>query len=105
MAVEWLRRYKCRVFGSVALHLAYAALGALDVVLDHKATLWDIAAGATVLLEAGGVLSGPDGERLFPADARAYRGEPVPFLAGNPAAHAQALSDCRAWQRGARQPP
>ena len=39
----WLRRYKLRNFGSVALHLAYAALGAIELVLDHKAALWDIA--------------------------------------------------------------
>ena len=92
----WLRRYKLRGFGSVALHLAYAALGALDVVLDHKATLWDVAAGAVILLEAGGVITDPHGRPLFPPDAAAYRGAPMPFLAGHPAAHAEALSDCRA---------
>jgi myo-inositol-1(or 4)-monophosphatase len=92
----WLRRYKLRGFGSVALHLAYAALGALDVVLDHKATLWDVAAGAAILLEAGGVLTDPLGQPLFPPAPAAYRGAPMPFLAGNPVAHAEALADCRA---------
>ena len=93
---DWLGRYKLRGFGSVALHLAYAALGALDVVLDHKATLWDATAGAAILLEAGGVITGPLGQPLFPPDAGAYRGAPMPFLAGNPTAHAQALVECRA---------
>jgi myo-inositol-1(or 4)-monophosphatase len=92
----WLRRYKLRGFGSVALHLAYAAIGALDVVLDHKATLWDIAAGAVILLEAGGAITDPHGHPLFPPEAAAYRGAPMPFLAGNPSAHAEGLSDCRA---------
>jgi myo-inositol-1(or 4)-monophosphatase len=93
---DWLRRYKLRGFGSVALHLAYAAIGALDVVLDHKATLWDVAAGAAVLLEAGGAITDPGGQPLFPPGAAAYGGAPMPFLAGNPSAHAEALSECRA---------
>ena len=92
----WLRRYKLRGFGSVALHLAYAAIGALDVVLDHTATLWDIAAGAVILLEAGGAITDPRGHPLFPPPAAAYCGAPMPFLAGNPWAHAEALSDCQA---------
>lgn len=94
--VGWMRRYKLRGFGSVALHLAYAAIGALDVVLDHKATLWDLAAGAAVLLEAGGTITDPCGRALFPPAAAAYGGAPMPFLAGNTAAHAEALADCRA---------
>jgi len=95
-SIGWMRRYKLRGFGSVALHLAYAAIGALDVVLDHKATLWDLAAGAAVLLEAGGSITDPCGRPLFPPAAAAYGGAPMPFLAGNRAAHAEALADCRA---------
>jgi myo-inositol-1(or 4)-monophosphatase len=94
--LDWLRRYKLRGFGSVALHLGYAAIGALDLVVDHKAMVWDVAAGAVILPEAGGVITGPGGEALFPATAGAYRGEPLPFLAGTPSAHAAALAGCRA---------
>jgi myo-inositol-1(or 4)-monophosphatase len=93
---RWLRAHKLRGFGSVALHLAFAALGAIDVVLDHKAVLWDVAAGATMLLEAGGRFSTPTGRPLFPIDLTGYRGAPVPFLAGNPRAHATAVAACRA---------
>lgn len=96
VVVSWLQRFKFRGFGSVALHLAYAALGALDLVFDHKATLWDIAGGAAVVLEAGGCVTDPGGRPLFPAGAAAYRGAPMPFLAGNRAAHAEAVSACRA---------
>jgi myo-inositol-1(or 4)-monophosphatase len=96
VTIGWLRRYKLRGFGSVALHLAYAAIGALDVVLDHKATLWDLAAGATLLLEAGGTITDPRGQPLFPPGSAAYGGAPLPFLAGNATAHAEALADCRA---------
>jgi myo-inositol-1(or 4)-monophosphatase len=105
LVIEWLQRYKFRGFGSVALHLGYAAIGALDVLLDHKATLWDLAAGAEVLLEAGGVITDPGGQPLFPAGAAAYRGAPMPFLAGNPSAHAQALSGCRPFLGDARPRP
>ncbi|HYB71631.1 MAG TPA: hypothetical protein VEH80_13215, partial [Candidatus Bathyarchaeia archaeon] len=51
---------------------------------------------ATVLLEAGGHFSTPTGRPLFPTDLAAYRGAPVPFLAGNPLAHATAVASCRA---------
>jgi myo-inositol-1(or 4)-monophosphatase len=96
LVFRWLREHKFRGFGSVALHLAFAALGAVDLVLDHKATLWDLAAGAAVLLEAGGRITTPAGRPLFPFDVTGYRGAPVPFLAGNPLAHAGAAASCRA---------
>ncbi len=93
---QWLREYKLRSFGSVALHLAFAALGAIDLILDHKATLWDLAAGATILLEAGGRITSPAGDPLFPFDVVSYRGGAVPCLAGNPLAHAAAARSYRA---------
>lgn len=96
LVARWLREYKFRGFGSVALHLAFAALGAIDLILDHKAALWDLAAGATILLEAGGGITSPAGRPLFPLDVVGYRGAPVPFLAGNPQAHATAVESCRA---------
>jgi myo-inositol-1(or 4)-monophosphatase len=92
VVLEWLQRCKFRGFGSVALHLAYAALGAIDVVLDHRASLWDLAGGAAILLEAGGVITEPGGRPLFPLDRARYRSGPMPFLAGNPVAHAQILA-------------
>jgi myo-inositol-1(or 4)-monophosphatase len=94
VVIGWLGRHKFRGFGSVALHLAYAALGAIDVVLDHQAALWDLAGGACLLREAGGVITDPRGRELFPFDLATYRGGPVAFLAGNPAAHAAAVSAC-----------
>jgi myo-inositol-1(or 4)-monophosphatase len=99
LVVDWLRRYKFRGFGSVALHLAYVAIGALDVVVDHQARLWDVAAGAVIVGEAGGAITALDGGALFPAAGRG-RGT-VPFVAGNPGAHAETLAACRAaWGRG-----
>jgi myo-inositol-1(or 4)-monophosphatase len=88
----WLARHKVRAFGSVALHLAYAALSAIDLIVDDRATIWDIAAGGTILLEAGGLLTGLDGAPLFPVDLIRVQDGPIPFAAGNAAAHREAVA-------------
>jgi len=90
---EWLTRYRLRRFGSTALQLCYVAAGALAFVHDHRASLWDIAGAAPVLLEAGGVLTAEDGAALFPADPNTYAGEPIAFLAGDPTGHRLSLAD------------
>lgn len=92
---SWLRRFRLRRFGSTALQLCYVATGALAFVHDHRASLWDIAGAASVLLEAGGALTAPDGAALFPVDPATYHGEPLPLLAGDPLAHAWSLRDVR----------
>jgi myo-inositol-1(or 4)-monophosphatase len=89
----WLRRHRVRRFGSTALHLCYAALGGLDFVHDDRASLWDIAGAAPVLLEAGGTLTTDHGAPLFPMSAAQTSGEPFALLAGHPAAHAEAVRD------------
>jgi myo-inositol-1(or 4)-monophosphatase len=93
---DWLGRYRLRRFGSTALHLCYAALGALDLVYDHRASVWDIAGAAPVLLEAGGMLTAADGSPLFPATGAQLAGAPIAFLAGNPVSHAQGIADISA---------
>ena len=96
---EWVRRYRLRSFGSTALHLCYVAMGALDLVHDHRAALVDIAGAAAVVLEAGGVLTGVDGSPVFPARREHLAGEPLAILAGNRASHAEALADVRYLMR------
>jgi myo-inositol-1(or 4)-monophosphatase len=91
--VHWLERYRLRRFGSTALHLCYVALGALAFVHDHHVALWDIAGAAAVLVEAGGMISAPDGRPLFPVADVHLAGAPFAFVAGNPAAHRQILED------------
>lgn len=90
---EWVRRYRLRSFGSTALHLCYAAMGALDLVYDHRAALVDIAGAAAVVLESGGVLTGVDGSPVFPAGREHLAGTPIAVLAGNRVSHAEALAD------------
>jgi myo-inositol-1(or 4)-monophosphatase len=89
----WLQRYRLRRFGSTALQLCYVASGALAFVHDHKISLWDVAGAAVVLLEAGGVLTDPEGHDLFPVDPRTYHGARLTCLAGNRCAHADVLRE------------
>jgi myo-inositol-1(or 4)-monophosphatase len=95
-AEDWLRRHRLRRFGSTALQLCYVAMGGLDLVYDHRASLWDLAGAAPVLLEAGGVLTVADGSPLFPVATARRDHPPVAVLAGNPTSHAQALTDVTA---------
>jgi myo-inositol-1(or 4)-monophosphatase len=92
---RWLRRYRLRRPGSTALALCYVAVGAIAFVHDHRASLWDIAGAAPVLLAAGGVLTSPAGAALFPVEPDAIGGTPIAFLAGDPIAHHESLSDVR----------
>jgi myo-inositol-1(or 4)-monophosphatase len=90
---EWLRRYRVRRTGSTALHLCYVAMGALDLVHDHRTLLREIAGAATILMEAGGVVTRYDGKPVFPATSAELAGRPLALLAGNPVSHREALAD------------
>ncbi len=50
------RARKIRTMGSAALDLAYVASGRLDAYLEYKVRLWDLAAGALLVREAGGAV-------------------------------------------------
>jgi myo-inositol-1(or 4)-monophosphatase len=89
----WLERYRLRRFGSTALQLCYVALGAIAFMYDHRTSLWDIAGAVPVLTEAGACLTTPEGGRVFPVDASAWRGGALAILAGVPGAHGAALRD------------
>ena len=53
-----------RRFGSAALDLAWVAAGRFDGFWEHDLKPWDIAAGALMVLEAGGAVSDLKGERM-----------------------------------------
>ena len=46
-----------RYTGSAALDLAYVASGRLDGYFHNKINLWDVAAGALMVEEAGGIVN------------------------------------------------
>jgi myo-inositol-1(or 4)-monophosphatase len=50
-----------RRLGSAALNMAYLAAGRIDLFWSFSTKIWDIAAGALLIHEAGGVTSSPEG--------------------------------------------
>jgi myo-inositol-1(or 4)-monophosphatase len=56
-----MRSQAVRRAGSAALDLCYVACGRLDGYWEHTVSSWDLAAGALIVLEAGGRISATDG--------------------------------------------
>jgi len=65
------RAKKIRIMGSAALELVYVASGRLDAYIERTINLWDVAAGALILENAGGefyAVPGPNGKMRMCAD-------------------------------------
>ena len=58
-----------RRLGSAALDLCYVAAGRFDAFWEQHLKPWDVAAGALIVQEAGGRITGMDGSRFDPAAA------------------------------------
>lgn len=58
-----------RRLGSAALDLCYVAAGRFDGFWEQTLKPWDVAAGALIVEEAGGIVTGMDGSRFDPAAA------------------------------------
>ncbi len=71
------------------------AAGVAHGAVTVNGKLWDVAAPAAILLEAGGLLTDLSGEEIFPFDLRQYQGAKAPFLAGGKAAHGALLEEIR----------
>ena len=80
-----------RILGSAALEAVYVAAGVAHAAITVNGKLWDVAAAAALVLEAGGTMTDLHGRAIFPYDLANYRGAKVPFLAAGPAAHAPLL--------------
>jgi len=78
---------KTRILGSAALEAVQVAAGVAHGAITVNGKLWDVAAPAAIVLEAGGKLTDLQGRQVFPFDLRRYQGAKVPFLAAGPAAH------------------
>ncbi len=78
--------------GSTSQHLAWVAAGGLTVACARNAKLWDVAPGAVLVVEAGGVLTGLNGAPLFPIEVDTYAGGSMPFIAAAPSTHADVLA-------------
>lgn len=79
--------HKCsdlRRCGSAALDLAYLAAGRNDIFFELRLSPWDIAAGALLISEAGGIISDTKGRAIdFSA--------PTPVIAANPVVYEEFL--------------
>jgi myo-inositol-1(or 4)-monophosphatase len=78
-----------RRFGSAALDLAFVACGRYDGYFEFGLKPWDIAAGALLVQEAGGVVTRIDGA---PLDVRV--GD---LLAAGPVLHGPLAAECQAF--------
>ena len=82
---EFMRRSRAvRRLGSAALDLCYTAAGRFDAFYEESLQAWDIAAGALVVEEAGGRITGTRGEPFNPHDGH--------IVASNGHLHAVVLS-------------
>ena len=79
-----IENFKIRGLGSSALHLAYAAIGLLDGVVEHNNKVWDIAAAAA-LVEESGVQIHYLNQSPFPMKEFTLQAKRVQYVAGNPA--------------------
>lgn len=83
---EFLRMFEamtriasCPRPGSPALDLAYVACGRYDGYYEKSLKIWDIAAGALLVSEAGGIVSDFDGESGFLESGNIVAGTPRVF--------------------------
>jgi fructose-1,6-bisphosphatase/inositol monophosphatase family enzyme len=83
--------WKLRILGSAALEAVYVGAGVAHAAVTVNGKLWDVAAAAAIVLEAGGVMTDLKGKAIFPFDLANYQGAKVPFLAAGKLAHGPLL--------------
>ncbi len=79
-----IENFKIRGLGSSTLHLAYAALGLLDGVVEHNNKVWDIAAAAALVEESGAAIHYLN-QSPFPMKEFTLKAARVQYVAGNKA--------------------
>jgi hypothetical protein len=92
MFAPWLARPPSRRAGSASLDLAYVAAGRFDAFWESGLSEWDMAAGALLIQEAGGLISDFTGSHEFLERSRRCRHKCFKGSAdGDPAAPAASL--------------
>jgi myo-inositol-1(or 4)-monophosphatase len=94
---RWLGQtnWKIRILGSAALEAVQVAAGVAHGAVTVNGKLWDVAAPAAIVIEAGGVITDLNGRAIFPFDLRKYYGKKAPFLAAAPRAQAELLGEIK----------
>jgi myo-inositol-1(or 4)-monophosphatase len=85
---EWehfMRAAACRRLGSAAIDLCLLARGSFDGYWERNLGAWDLAAGALIVVEAGGTVTNSQGGRFDP-----HSGEAV---ASNGAIHSELITE------------
>ena len=54
----------CRAYGSAGINLSYLAMGSVDAYFEFGFHIWDYAAPALIVTEAGGVVMDTTGAEL-----------------------------------------
>ena len=75
---------RTRALGSIAVNLVYTARGTATATFAPKANLWDVAAGAAILLRVGGELRYLSGRPVDYQQLLSGRLAPEPIIAGHP---------------------
>lgn len=73
--------------GAACLHQAWVAAGFVDAIFAPDTKLWDIAAGALVIAEAGGVVTDVEGHPCWPANLAQPHATTRSIMAGSPSIH------------------
>ncbi|MHC5111995.1 MAG: inositol monophosphatase family protein [Planctomycetota bacterium] len=89
-----------RNLGSTAYQLALVASGGMNASFSRKCKIWDIAAGALLVTEAGGIVTGLKGGSLFPYRYDLDADQNIPVLAGASQTHRRLLACSRAVKDG-----
>jgi len=94
-ARRWLDQtnWKIRMLGAAAIEAVHVAAGVAHAAVTLNGKLWDIAASAAIAIEAGAIITDPNGNAIFPFPLAGYRGDKVPYVMGGPAAHAELVRD------------
>ncbi len=93
-AYNWMcqTNWKVRILGSAALEAIQVGAGVAHAAITMNGKLWDIAAAAAIVIEAGGVVVDFSGNPVFPYDLAQYTGAKVPFVAAAPEAVDQIIA-------------
>jgi fructose-1,6-bisphosphatase/inositol monophosphatase family enzyme len=94
-ARRWLDQtnWKIRMLGAACVEAMHVAAGVAHAAVTLNGKLWDIAASAAIVLEAGGIITDPEGKPVFPFNLVGYSGAKVPYVMAGPASHREILRE------------
>lgn len=81
--IEIMQKTRFRSFGTTALQMAYVAKGSLIGTTTNCAKIWDVAAGAILIENAGGIVTDIKGNNFFPFNPEEYKANNFELLAAN----------------------